>query len=317
MKRLYIGVEIGASKHQAVLGDGEGNILSRRFGKVVLKDGAQGILAWMKENIPTLIAEAGSFDGHVEGLCIGFGGIIETATGISLFSVQVDGWKDFPIARWFEQTFGIPSYVVNDTTVAGYGEYRRGSGVGSTNFFYTNIGSGIGGIFIVNGVTYDGIGVGAGYFGHTYVPDWTQPQPGAYEKVENMCSGFGIERRLRREGYIPKDSCLYPDRATVTCRMLGDAAKQGDAFAAAEIDRIAKTYSIGMSSVITMFAPDRVSIGGGVARMGNILLDPIRRYTEELVFDANKGRYEIVYCRHEDDSVPIGALLWAASKDRN
>jgi len=187
--------------------------------------------------------------------------------------------------------------------------------VGSKNFFYTNIGSGIGGVFIVDGKIYDGLGWGAAYFGHTYVPDFTNPVPGSKEKVENMCSGFGIERRLRRDGYIPKDSMIWSmcegDVAKVNCKMLGDAAKAGDAFALAEIDRTARTYAIGLSNVITLYAPDRVTIGGGVPRMGNILLDPIRKYAAEYVFKPSQDRYEIVYNHHEDDSVPIGALIMA------
>ena len=209
MKKLYIGVEIGASKHQVVLGDDQGKILAREQGKVVLKDGAPGILAWMKEHITQLIAKAPEFGGEAAAICVGFGGIVETATGLSAFSVQVEGWEKFPVKEWFEETFHLPTAVVNDTVTAGYGEYKLGSGVGSKVFFYTNIGSGIGGVFIVDGKIYDGLGWGAAYFGHTWVPDFTNPTPGAKEKVENMCSGFGIERRLRRDGYIPKDSMIW------------------------------------------------------------------------------------------------------------
>ena len=316
MKKFYLGIEIGASKHQIALGDAGGNIIHTRQGKVALAEGAVGILKWMQENIPPLIGMAEASGGRVEAAGVGFGGIIDSAEGISLVSVQVDGWKEFNLKRWFECAFGIPTTVLNDTVAGGWGEYICGSGQGSRSFFYTNIGSGIGGVFIFDGKCYDGIGYGAAYFGHTYIPDWTSHEPGAFCKVESICSGFGIEKRLRSEGYVPLDSmimglCDYK-RESIQCLMLEQAARAGDVFALAEIARIARSYAIGLSNVITLISPDRISIGGGVAKMGKLLLAPVREYADELAFISSKGRYEIVTCTHEDAAVVVGAVLTAA-----
>ena len=316
MKKLFLGVEIGASKHQIALGDGYGNILYLRQGKVVLEDRAEGILKWMKKNIPEMIARESEFDGVVKSIGVGFGGIIESSTGISLVAVQVEGWESFNPKAWFDAEFKLPSYILNDTVAGGLGEYLTGNGKSSGSFFYTNIGSGIGGVFILDGRYYDGIGYGAAYFGHTYIPDWTSNLPGAAIKLENMCSGFGIERRLRMEGYIPDDSYIMRQCngkcRDFKCVMLQEAAMVGDRFALAEIDRIARSYAIGLSNVITLISPDCISIGGGVAKMGELLLEPIRKYTDELVFISSKGRYRIVGCRHEDNAVLVGSILHAS-----
>lgn len=317
MNKLYLGVEIGASKQQAALGDGQGNILHAKQEKVVLKDGAKGILAWMEENIPGIISREAEFDGVVESIGVGFGGIIESSTGKSLVSVQVDGWEGFNLKLWFEETFRLPTFILNDTVAGGYGEYLTGNGKGSRNFFYTNIGSGIGGVFFLDGRYYDGTGWGAAYFGHTYIPDSTSSVPGTAIKVENMCSGFGIERRLRKEGYVPADSGIMKlcngKSENIKCIMLEKAAKAGDLFALGEIDRIARSYAIGLSNVITLISPDCISIGGGVAKMGDVLLEPIRRYTDEFVFVSARGRYRIVGCRHEDNAVLVGSILYAST----
>jgi predicted NBD/HSP70 family sugar kinase len=95
MGELFIGVEIGATKCQAAIGKGDGEILSVRRGKVVLEDGAAGILNWIQQNVGELISGELEFGGKVAGIAIGFGGIIETPTGRILTSVQVKGWKDF------------------------------------------------------------------------------------------------------------------------------------------------------------------------------------------------------------------------------
>jgi glucokinase len=171
-------------------------------------------------------------------------------------------------------------------------------------------------MMIFDGTYYDGVGYGAGFIGHTYVPDWTAINAGAHQKVENLCSGRAIEKRLRSPGYVPQGSLLTAmcagDLSKLTCRMLGRAAVQGDAFALAEIDRIAWSYSVGLSNVITLLSPDRVSIGGGVANLGDVLLEPVRRHTDSLVFVASRGRYDIVQCTFMDNSVVIGAAVYAA-----
>lgn len=318
MQRFFIGVEIGGTKTQVALGNDSGEILHSAQEKVVLDDGAAGILRWVGDQIDDLIGRGREFGGRVVGICVGFGGFLESATGRILTSVQVKGWKDMMLKQWFEDRSGLPTIILNDTVAGGYGEYYLGSGRGVRQFFYTNIGSGIGGVFILNGEYYDGQGYGSAFFGHTYLPDWTASIPGKPRKVEDLCSGWAIERRLRTPGYVPKESSLMSacggEVSRITCQALGAAATAGDAFALAEIDRIAHSFSIGLANVLTLISAERVSIGGGVGKLGEILLAPIRKYTDEYVLITNKGRYDIVSCTFSDAAVLVGAVLYAAHK---
>jgi glucokinase len=102
--------------------------------------------------------------------------------------------------------------------------------------------------------------------------------------------------------------------SALSCAMLGEAARRGDAFATAEIDRIARSYAIALSNLITLVAPDVVAIGGGVANLGDILLDPIRRHTDQRVFVSVRGAYRIVPCVFLDAAVPAGAALLARDR---
>jgi glucokinase len=134
--------------------------------------------------------------------------------------------------------------------------------------------------------------------------------------VEDLCSGWAIERRLRAQGYVPRESLLLElcggRRETLSCATLGQAASRGDAFALAEIERIADSLATGLANVVTLFSPDRVSIGGGVGNLGELLLEPVRRYVAQRVFLSAKDRYRIVQCAFGDQAVLVGALLLAA-----
>ncbi len=316
MKRVVAAAEIGGTKLQLALVTPEGEVLAVHRGRAP-EGGADPILAWFAAETPAFLARAAEFDAEVATIGIGYGGPVDTSTGRVFASFQVSGWRDRPLQAWFEELTGLPAVLHNDSNAAGWAEYRAGAGRGTRSFFYTNIGSGIGGAIILNGALYNGQGLGAGEMGHTWVPDFTRTDvPGAAEKVENLCSGWSIERRLRARGALPEGSPL--DRACegrperITCAMLGPAARAGDAIALAEIEQVAGTIAIALANVITLFQPERVAVGGGVALLGDVLLEPLRRRVAELVFDPCRGRYEIVPCALGEAVVLVGAALLAA-----
>jgi len=315
-EKLALGIEIGATKCQAAVGNADGRLLETMRLKVDLEKGAPGILAWLEECVAALLAAHSETRLQVAAIVAGFGGIVESATGRVLTSVQVSGWQDFPLKAWFEKRFALPCVVMNDTVTAGYGEHSLGSGRGSKYFFYTNIGSGIGGALMIDGKSYDGQGYGAAYFGHTFLPDWTANAPGGRRKVEDLCSGWAIERRLRTADYVPAQSGLMRlcqgKIGDLTCAMLGQAAKEGDAFALQEIDRVAWSLGTGLSNVVTLFSPDCVSIGGGVSNLGDVLLEPVRRVVDESVFLSARRRYRIVQSVFGDEVVLVGAVVYGA-----
>ncbi|MEI2775014.1 MAG: ROK family protein [Tetrasphaera sp.] len=316
MSTAYLlGVEIGGTKLQVALGTPDGRIVELAQGRVDRGRGPAGILEWLAANAAALNARAGEHGGDVCGIGVGFGGPLETVGGRIIESVQIPDWEGFELGHWFEDHFDLPTQVYNDSSAAGYGEYRLGSGRGTSEFFYTNIGSGIGGSLIVDGRLYDGQGVGAAEFGQTRIPDWTSSRPGADIKLEALCSGWGIEQRLRAPGYVPADSAVL-DLAggaieRITCSALGAAAAGGDAFALAELDAVARGFGTALASLLVMFQPERIAIGGGVALIGEPLLEPIRRHTAERAFISNLGRYDIVACELGEGVVLHGALLLA------
>lgn len=316
--KLYLGVEIGATKQQVALSDDAGNLLHTICEKVPLPNGASDVQAWLLQSIPRLIEREAEFGGEVQAIGAGFGGVLDSRSGRIRISVQVPGWQEFPLRDWLEQVFHLPAVVANDTVAGGYAELCRGSGAAARHFFYSNIGSGIGGALFLDRVPYDGLGLGAAYIGHTYVPDWTSGETGRENKLENLCSGWSIERRLRTTGYVPAESALLAlcagQVSKLTCALLGQAAGQGDVFATAEIDRIARSYAIALSNLLTLLSPDVVALGGGVANLGEILLEPIRRHTAERVFVSAQGAYQIVPCTFMDAAVPTGAALLARDR---
>ena len=86
----------------------------------------------------------------------------------------------------------------------------------------------------------------------------------------------------------------------------------GDAFCCEELDRVAQTFSLGLADVLALAFPDTIVIGGGVAKMGDILFSRLRKATEAAAFVADVGRIRILPSQLMDDAVLVGALLLSA-----
>lgn len=311
MSRRVIGVEIGGTKLQAALGNDDGHIEICRRGAAPA-GGATAIMEWFVPEIAALLEQAGLRACDVARIGIGFGGPVETATGTVLVSHQVEGWSGFQLKAWFEEHFGIETMVFNDSNSAGWAEYVLGAGRGTRHFMYSNIGSGIGGALVIDGHLHDGQGRGASEVGHTYIPDWTA-EPGVARKLEDLCSGWAIERRARAWADPALDTPLGKlcngSASSITCAMLGEAARLGDPVAKAEIDRVGQSIGLALANAVTLFHPERIAMGGGVSLLGDVLLDPIRRWANEYAFGPFKDRFEIVQCALGESVVLAGAML--------
>ncbi|NIA16120.1 MAG: ROK family protein [Nitrospiraceae bacterium] len=312
MSGLVLAVEIGGTKLQAALGDRDGTLVARRRGRAPAEGGAEAILEWFAQEVPGLIEEAGR---SVSRIGVGFGGPVESATGKVLTSHQVEGWSGFDLKPWFEQRLGLETFVFNDSNAAGWAEYCLGAGQGTRHFMYSNIGSGIGGALVIDGVLQDGQGRGASEVGHTLVPDWEAGTPGEARKLELLCSGWAIERRQRAAGdplaETPLAALCGGKAANITCPMLAEAAAQGDARALDEIERVGRIIGLALANAITLFHPERIALGGGVSLMGDVLLTPVRHWANEYVFGPFRDRFEIVPCALGESVVLVGALLLA------
>lgn len=297
-----IGVEIGGTKQQICLAEPGGQIILRR--QVRLGEGttAQNILYWLKQTIQSLLQAY-----PVRAIGVGFGGPIDPETERIVCSCQIPGWEDFPLGDWFRSTFGLPAVVRNDTVTAGLGELYRGAGQGCTRFFYTNIGTGIGG-----GLYWPG-GYGASTLGYVWVPDWQNPESGLGTRLEYLCAGPQIERRLNTPGYVPADSVLHTMPSPLTCRELGLGAEQGDTFCCQELERIAGSFSYGLANVMTLAFPERMVVGGGVAKLGPVLFSRLEQFTRSYAYVADTQRIDIRPGQLGDDAVLVGALLLAAN----
>ncbi|HXD85999.1 MAG TPA: ROK family protein, partial [Urbifossiella sp.] len=166
---MFLGIEIGGTKLQLGLGEGDGRLLRLWRGNVDAAAGGEGIRQAIVRAVPELLGEAGIAREQLRGIGVGFGGPTDDATQSVIKSHHIAGWHGFPLAKWLEELFGVPAVICNDADVAGLAEAVLGAGQGLSPIFYMTIGTGIGGGLIIDGEIYRGVGQGAGEVGHLLI----------------------------------------------------------------------------------------------------------------------------------------------------
>src|SRR6266850_5921232 len=194
--RFYLGIEIGGTKLQLVIGDENSKIVERRKSAVDQAQGGAGIREQIERVLPELIRTA-----KPKAIGVGFGGPVDWKSGKICRSHQIEGWSEFDLAGWLERQSGIKAVVDNDANVAALGEAKHGAGTGFNPVFYGTLGSGVGGGLVLDGRIYHGATPGEAEIGHVRLDrDGTT--------VESRCSGWAVDARIREMKVTDPDSLL-------------------------------------------------------------------------------------------------------------
>jgi glucokinase len=245
---------------------------------------------------------------------------VDDHTQTVIRSHQIEGWRNFALGQWVSELVGLPAVLGNDADVAGLGEALFGAGKEHSPVFYITVGSGIGGGLIVDGEIYRGCGRGAGEIGHLRILLFDAHHEGTYRPLEEVASGWGIERHARAAAALPQHhkSLLVnlaggPDK--ITTRHVGEAATRGDEFARFLLKRPLFCLAEAMCDVIALLAPRRIVVGGGVAQLGpQLFFDPLRKLVAERVFKPFAHCYDIVPAELGEEVVVHGALALARKR---
>jgi glucokinase len=305
---MYLAIEFGGTKLQMALGEGNGKLAALWREKIDPAKGAEGIRRQIEAGLPGFLAQNGitSASNNLLGAGIGFGGPVDTNSGETITSHQIQGWDRYPIVEWLRgllkaQGFGsAPVHLGNDADVAGLGEAVHGAGQGANPVFYVTVGSGIGGGLILDGRIHPGVGLGAAEIGHLTLG------PGG-DILEHHASGWGIQKRYRKGS--------GGENATVP--QIAELAKSGDTVAAEVLSGAIRDLAWGLCQVIALICPKRIVIGGGVSLLGEAtFFKPLRAEVSKQVFRPYVGLTEIVSATLGEEVVLHGALALATQPDK-
>ncbi len=232
-------------------------------------------------------------------------------TGLILHAPTLPGWHKVPLAQRVSAAFNAPAYMENDANLAALAEYHQGAARGANPAVYLTVSTGIGGGAIINGELFTGWRGLAIEPGHLKFP----LPDGQIVSLEALASGTAIGRaardRLAGTG-VPSALRSLP---AVDGKAVGEAAQRGDALALEVIHEAGRWLGLGLVSVIHLFNPQVIVIGGSVALLGDLIFNPARQVIADYVTDPAFNDPSLLrVAQLGDDVCLIGAALYAEGK---
>jgi len=286
---MIIGVDLGGTKIAAALANADGKIITDITLPTEAKKGKKYVIDNLKKAIYTLAK------GHKATIdCIGIGvpGPILYEKGIVIEPPNLPGWKRVNLKKLLEKEFNVPIHVDNDANCAALAEARFGAGKKAHNFIYMTISTGIGGGIIIDRKLYRGTIGAAGEFGHMIIDS---------KGFTCGCGNVGCLEALGSGTAIKK-------RAGMDAIAVELAARQGDKEAQQVIRETAHYLAIGISNLVNIFNPEMVILGGGVSKMRELLLTPIRKEFRQYALKLTARGVKIVRAKLGSESGVLGAV---------
>lgn len=314
--KYLAGIDLGGTKIYAGIADLEGKLMATLKIPTEAENGPQAVVSRMVESLRLAAEKAGVKMSEIAGLGVGTPGPLNSRAGIVYTTPNLPGWVEVPLADWLAVATGLPVFVENDANLAALGEKYFGTGQGVDNFVFITVSTGIGGGIILGGQIWRGVTDMAGEIGHMVI-DTNGPRCncGRQGCLEVLASGPAIVRRA------VAGLKEYPDSAIlrlasgqaqgVTTHHIFQAAREGDPLAQVVVHETAFYLGTGITNVVHVINPDLVIIGGGVGKVGEQLLRPVREVVWEQTFARSRERLEIRQARLGDDAGVLGAILLA------
>lgn len=301
-----LGIDIGGTKIA-------GGIVEIETGRVLL---SERIPTGAREGGPAVLRRAIALGARLiaqtptRGIAapfavgIGAGGQIDADAGIVLSATEIlPAWAGTRLKDAFTEALGLPATADNDVNALAAGESRFGAGQGLANVVFLALGTGVGGGILSGGRLHRSARGVSGELGHLILyPDGRPCTCGGRGCLEQYVSGPALVQTFHELGGDPALTDGAP---------LGEMAQShSNSVAAQAITRTGEALGLGLVSLANIFGPDRFIIGGGLAALGDRLLEPARRVLAERALRPVRDVPVLVAALGQEASI-IGAAALA------
>lgn len=241
---------------------------------------------------------------RVQAVGIGLPGLVDSVNGVVHELTNVPGWVNVNLRALMQARTGLPVTIENDANAMAYGEWKYGAALNGRHVVCVTLGTGVGGGLILNGHLYRGAQLGAGEIGHMSIDYRGIRGPyGNFGGLEEYVGNQQIaQRAIERYKAAGKEGLAEH----CTPANLSKAAEGGDPIALQIWAEIGEEIGSALASVVWLLNPDTIVIGGGIARAGELLFEPIRRNIRERTSRVFSDQLHIVPAILGNDAGIIG-----------
>lgn len=313
MKEVVAGVDIGGTNTVSGLVDRDGNVLAVDDLKTTDYPEIKDFVSNLAASVNRMLSK----DKSLKLLGIGIGapnanyyrGTIELAPNLA--------WKGIiPFASLLKEKINVPVVMTNDANAAAMGEMIFGAAKEMKDFIVLTLGTGLGSGIVINGEMVYGHTGFAGELGHSIVvPGGRQCGCGQRGCLETYASATGLVKTVlyllsdRREESILRE--IAP--LDLTSKRIAEAAAEKDKLALEAMDFTAEILASGIVNAVVFSSPEAIFLFGGLAKAGEMLFEPVRKYVDLKIMPIFKGTVKILPSGIPENNAAVlgsAALIW-------
>ena len=310
---MYIGIDLGGTNIAAGIVREDGKIVVQSSVPTLSQRPTDEIVKDMVFLSKQLIKDAELELNDIEAVGIGCPGTINFETGEVIYSNNIK-MEHYMLAKEFQKYLNLPVKIDNDANCAAMGEYIV-SGNNVPIFMFITLGTGVGSGLILKGKVLRGFNGAASEAGHITLVSGGEPCTcGKRGCWETYASVTALIRQTKVAMEKNPESLMHEiakAEGKISGRTSFDAAKQGDKAAQAVVKQYAQYVADGIVSVENVLQPDIISVGGGISREGEYLLQPVCEYAAANGFNKFMPKTKIVTAQSFNDAGIIGAAMIA------
>lgn len=306
---VVVGIDIGGTNTEIGIVDKDGNIL---FEENIPTTGFSTVEAYV--HAIGVVLKKGEAQCRNEILAIGIG-----APSANYFSGCIEHapnmpWQGIiPVAALVNRETGKRTFVTNDANAAALGEMIFGAAKFVKDFLLVTLGTGLGSGFVVNNEVVYGHDGFAGELGHVII-DENGRQCGCGRKgcLETYVSATGVVWSAKEAMQAGKKIAGIDSADNITARAVAEAATNGDLTASAIMEETSRKLGLALANTVCITSPSHIYLYGGVARSGDTILVPTRKYFEHYLLRNYAGKVKIELSALPENAAVLGAaaLAW-------
>tara|TARA_B100001123_G_scaffold133169_1_gene154333 strand:- start:8686 stop:9645 length:960 start_codon:yes stop_codon:yes gene_type:complete len=310
---IILGVDIGGTKVIASLVSATGEVVATTS----FPSGYEFSVVQFTECISTSLTHLQAVSGeNPVAVGVGAAGLIEKNSGVITTSPNLKNWTGVPLKQILQDAFSIPSLVTNDVHAAAFSEWNIGSGKDTNDVACLFVGTGIGCGIVTEGRLLLGKSGHAGELGHATI-DVNGPicRCGNRGCLESLAGGWGIGSRAQKAVKLDKVAgttmleIAHGKIEDVSAKTVSQAFQQNDLLATEIMNNTAEYLAVGVKSIVNIFNPSKIVLGGGVIEGTEKLIDMIR----DRSINALDDEVEIVKSELGSFATVVGAALMATA----
>jgi glucokinase len=246
--------------------------------------------------------------GDFGGVAVGFAGLVDSRAGrVMSTNAKYEDAPALNLGEWSHETLGLPLRIENDARMALLGEFYAGAARGFTEIVMMTLGTGIGGVAMIEGKLLRGKHAQAGCLGG-HIPVLFSGRVctcGAIGCAESEAGGWSLPLVVKEWPGVSKSALFkYPD---VGFKELFEEAGHGDEVALAIRNRCLNIWAVDAVGLIHAYDPELIVIGGGVMKSADLIIPYVESYVQKHAWTP-WGKVQVRAAQLGNNAALLGAV---------